>query len=1089
MNRGTHGTAEKRSTVFCLVLCLSACSVVPAFADTHYVSLAGGHVSPFTNWSTAATTIQAAVDVAVSGDVVLVTNGTYDSGGREVPWRSVPPYPLPLTNRVVITNAILVRSVNGPACTRIVGAADPVTGNGTCAVRCVYVSAGEIRGFTLTDGHTYSDEASYEGCGGGAFVNNQGTVSQCIITSNSAYRMGGGACVAYGQILDSLISCNDSESGGGLALFMGSASAICCVIWSNRASDGGGVYSSGGTLRNCTIAANTASGSGGGLLFFGGGEGDNLIVYYNHATGSPATDNYSSQGPQPMIYNSCMAPSTGSAPVTNEPGFSDLGAADFHLLGTSPCINRGLSGLWAAGIRDPDGVPLAVDGAIDVGAYEYPTPQVFPDITFSVVSATTGQFTASGSNNEAVVGAMGWLNPLTGKTGEVFATVAWSVTNIDLDYGRNIIFISGSNGYGRIARATSIVVRSVAVDVSDSPVHYVSTNGANHWPYTNWTTAALQLQDGVDAANTGDTVWVSNGVYDRWGMVAAGQTNRVAVMRPISLCSVSGPAFTVISGGETGTNTTTRCVYLGTNAFLSGFEIRNGYASSGGGIWCEAGAIVSKCLVLSNVAANSGGAVYGSNRKATLVDCQIADNCAGLWRQLDGPSDFMPGFGGGAAGCRLVNCLVTRNEAHSLDGGQFALGGRGGGAYDCLLEQCDITGNGCTNGGGAGGGVFECDLHFCTITSNRADRGGGASSSTIHSSLILRNWAEIGAAAEWGVLRSCLVNANQGDGLASGSTYESVAENCTVAANTNGGVIGGSCRNSVLYDNVRRMMPLMFYPDNFSGVTLERCCVYSRAGETGEAIGTNSIMADPLFVSVSSNDYRLRIDSPCIDGGTNWQWMDAESDLAGNRRVFNVADIGAYELQITTLARVFLEGPYDPVPHRMTDTLGTNGCLPHNSPYLEAATYAPILPSNSTDWVQAFLVNTNDLSTIDIQTALLDQDGWLMQTDGVRGLSLEAGIASYYLTIKHRNHLAVMSAAPVAYTNTVVIYDFTTSSNKIYGSTNASVELEPGVWGMIAGDADGDGKITATDRAIVSNQVGKTGYLSGDLNLDGVVNE
>jgi hypothetical protein len=49
------------------------------------------------------------------------------------------------------------------------------------------------------------------------------------------------------------------------------------------------------------------------------------------------------------------------------------------------------------------------------------------------------------------------------------------------------------------------------------------------------------------------------------------------------------------------------------------------------------------------------------------------------------------------------------------------------------------------------------------------------------------------------------------------------------------------------------------------------------------------------------------------------------------------------------------------------------------------------------------------------------------------------------------------------------------------------VELEPGVWGLIGGDADGDGKITPVDREIVRRQKGMTGYLQGDLNLDGKV--
>ena len=69
----------------------------------------------------------------------------------------------------------------------------------------------------------------------------------------------------------------------------------------------------------------------------------------------------------------------------------------------------------------------------------------------------------------------------------------------------------------------------------------------------------------------------------------------------------------------------------------------------------------------------------------------------------------------------------------------------------------------------------------------------------------------------------------------------------------------------------------------------------------------------------------------------------------------------------------------------------------------------------------------------------------------------------------------------------MAVYDFTTAANKVAGGTNACVELEPEVWGMIAGDCDGDGKITWVDRTIVSNQLGRTGYLVGDLNLDGEV--
>ena len=68
-------------------------------------------------------------------------------------------------------------------------------------------------------------------------------------------------------------------------------------------------------------------------------------------------------------------------------------------------------------------------------------------------------------------------------------------------------------------------------------------------------------------------------------------------------------------------------------------------------------------------------------------------------------------------------------------------------------------------------------------------------------------------------------------------------------------------------------------------------------------------------------------------------------------------------------------------------------------------------------------------------------------------------------------------------TNTTT-YDFTTGSDKYYG-TNGAKELQSGVWGMIAGDGNGDGSIDAQDYNLYKSNQGNEGYESADYNLDG----
>ncbi len=242
---------------------------------------------------------------------------------------------------------------------------------------------------------------------------------------------------------------------------------------------------------------------------------------------------------------------------------------------------------------------------------------------------------------------------------------------------------------------------------------YVDLNSGNPTaPFTDWTTAAANIQDAIDASGPGDQILVTNGVYQTGGRSVSGvsTTNRVAVTQLVTVQSVNGPDVTSIVGyqppGMTNGPDAVRCVYLTNGASLVGFTLTNGGTGAttddGGGVWFRSltptASVVSNCVLAGNAAGEGGAGAYGGDIGASpavalkLIHCTLENN----WAR---------GYGGAAYGCVLVDCLEAGNSA----------GNSGGGSCQCLLTNCVVVGN---SAGFSGGGSYGDKLVNCTIVSN-----------------------------------------------------------------------------------------------------------------------------------------------------------------------------------------------------------------------------------------------------------------------------------------------------------------------------------------------------------------------------------
>lgn len=380
------------------------------------------------------------------------------------------------------------------------------------------------------------------------------------------------------------------------------------------------------------------------------------------------------------------------------------------------------------------------------------------------------------------------------------------------------------------------------------------------------------IQEGIDAAVSGDTVMVRDGVYLLTASIDfKGKTITVISENGADSCILDAQAATSVVYFHSGE---------GNDSVLSGFTIRNGKAQMGGGIRIEASSpTITDCIISANWAYKNssspassyyayGGGIYSSGSSPRILGCKISGNrVESLYTTFGSATWYALGGGiylkGGAP--EISDCVVDGNTAFS------STNAYGGGIYSDAsspsLVNTTIRGNSAMVSGKAqGGGIYfisgSPSLINCVISGNSAKEGGGI---------------YFDASSDFSNLTNCTVARNTAT-IDGGGLYN---------ANTSPKII-----NSILWED----SPQEVYNDATSDPTITYSDVY------GGYTGTGNIDAAPAFVNMATQDFHLTAASACKNAGSNAAPYLPLQDKDGNARISGTSvDMGAYELSDTIL--------------------------------------------------------------------------------------------------------------------------------------------------------------------------------------------
>lgn len=274
---------------------------------------------------------------------------------------------------------------------------------------------------------------------------------------------------------------------------------------------------------------------------------------------------------------------------------------------------------------------------------------------------------------------------------------------------------------------------------------------------TSWASARNDLQTALASAQSGDEIWVAQGVYKPHPtnrLISFDLKNGVAIYGGFTGVEESvlqrNPANTSTLSGEIGGVGTSdnsfhvvQAINVNASATLDGFLITAGQAVSGspwdvtvsygGGMYLDASRgsspTIRSCVFSNNAASASGGAIYIAGGTVRLERCFFFGN------RISGSSGVGGAIGAGTAiptNLTLANCVFAQN---------FTLSASGGGAINAYgSDTVNVYSSTFYNNSASSGSVFAggaaANFRNCVFAGSGGAAGYFATPVSVQSSVI-----------------------------------------------------------------------------------------------------------------------------------------------------------------------------------------------------------------------------------------------------------------------------------------------------------------------------------------------------------------